>query len=65
MKCDRCNAHASFDVIAAYPACDVTHPHYATYPQPMARVCSVHVTYAIADDSARPGATPAYLVRPR
>ena len=65
MKCDRCNAEATFTVTAAYPACDDVHPHFATYPQPLARVCSQHVAMAINIDSEHPGATPAYLVRQR
>lgn len=64
MKCDRCPAAAVFTVTAAYPACDVTHPHFATYPAPLGRACAGHTVDIIARDRGHAGATPAYLVRP-
>lgn len=63
MKCDRCDDRATFTVTAAYPACPVLHPHFATYPMPLARACPEHLAEAITRDGAAPGATPAYLVR--
>ncbi len=64
MKCDYCTDEAAFTVTAAYPACDTTHPHFATYPMPLARTCGIHLSTTIARDHSLPGATPSYLVRP-
>lgn len=63
VTCDHCATEAMFTVTAAYPACDVTHPHFATYPMPMARTCAGHLTYAITKDWRAPGHTPGYLVK--
>lgn len=61
--CRFCEGDAAWSITAAYPACDVIHPHYATYPAPMFYVCGGHLATAMEGDLAAPGSTPAHLVK--
>jgi hypothetical protein len=66
MRCDRCDAPAAFTLTAAYPDPEQawrSHPLFATYPAPMARVCATHLVEEIQRDELAPGATPCYLLR--
>ena len=61
--CRICGRSAVWTITAAYPACAVVHPHFATYPAPMSSVCDEHLAEVMRRDGDAPGSTPAYLVK--
>lgn len=63
MNCDRCQSDATWLVFATYGR--HSDAYVATYPMPMGRLCSDHLGPFLADDMEHPGASSAWLVRPR
>ena len=57
-----CKAEPLWTVTAAYPT--DRHDEVHTYPVPMVRACSEHLSHVLAQDMMQVGSTMSWLVKP-